>query len=82
MPAYGLRRVASWLGNEAIAQREIERVDSGRRAFIKRYFAADLCSPTHYDLVVNTDHIGGSAIASLVVQAVRSSGYRRECAVA
>ena len=36
------------------AKRRIIRTENERRAFIRKYFNADISSPTHYDLVVNT----------------------------
>ena len=38
----------------ADAKRRIIRTENERRAFIRKYFNADISSPTHYDLVVNT----------------------------
>lgn len=36
------------------ARRRVLRTDSDRRAFIRKYFNADIADPTNYDLVVNT----------------------------
>ena len=38
----------------ADAKRRIIRTENERRAFIRKYFNADISNPTHYDLVVNT----------------------------
>ena len=37
------------------AKRRVMRTESDRRAFIRKYFNADIADPTHYDLVVNTE---------------------------
>ena len=52
------------------AKREIVRFDSGAREFIKRYFKAEVWDPVYYDLVVNTDHLGFQAAASIVLNAL------------
>jgi cytidylate kinase len=46
------------------------RFDSGAREFIKRYFKAEVWDPVYYDLVVNTDHLGFQAAASIVLNAL------------
>ncbi len=38
----------------ADAKRRIIRTENERRAFIRKFFNADISNPTHYDLVVNT----------------------------
>jgi cytidylate kinase len=35
------------------AKRRVMRNESGRRAFIRKYFNADITDPTNYDLVIN-----------------------------
>jgi cytidylate kinase len=53
--------------DEAI--RYIEDNDSGRRAFVERFFQAEMEDPQHYDLVINTKHISYDAAARLIVAA-------------
>lgn len=36
------------------AKRRVLRTDSNRKAFIRKYFNADIAEPTNYDLVINT----------------------------
>jgi cytidylate kinase len=36
------------------AKRRVMRTESARRAFIRKYFNADITDPTNYDLVINT----------------------------
>jgi len=52
------------------AKREIVRFDSGSREFIKRYFKAEVWDPVYYDVVVNTEHLGFQAAASIIVDAL------------
>ena len=52
------------------ARRHIIRTESDRRAFIRKYFNADIANPTNYDLVINTgsleiDKAVGAVIAAL-----------------
>jgi cytidylate kinase len=37
------------------AKRRIIKTESNRKAFIRKYFNADIADPTNYDLVINTD---------------------------
>jgi cytidylate kinase len=39
------------------AQSRMVKTESDRRAFIRKYFHADIADPIHYDLVINTDLI-------------------------
>jgi cytidylate kinase len=51
---------------EKEAKQEINRYDSSRHEFIKRYFKADLEDPINYDLVINTEHIRYEDAASTI----------------
>lgn len=42
--------------SEKDAKRNIMRSEAERRAFIRKYFQADLTEPTNYDMVVNTEN--------------------------
>ena len=39
------------------AKRRIIKTESNRKAFIRKYFNADIADPTNYDLVINTDSL-------------------------
>ncbi|MCX5909479.1 MAG: cytidylate kinase-like family protein [Deltaproteobacteria bacterium] len=52
------------------AKQEIARFDGSSREFVKRYFRVELEDPKYYDLVINTEHLGFQAAASIVVQAL------------
>ncbi|HNU85698.1 MAG: cytidylate kinase-like family protein [Syntrophaceae bacterium] len=51
---------------EAEARRQILRTDADRKAFIQKYFQADMLNPLNYDLVINTDNIDLELAAKLV----------------
>jgi len=61
MDSYGL--------NEEMAKEKINRYDTNRREFIKKYFKEDLENPMHYDLTINTAHISLELAAFLVMKA-------------
>ena len=56
------------------AKRRVINTESNRRAFIRKYFNADIADPTNYDLVINTEALGvdyavniiGAALGCLV----------------
>jgi cytidylate kinase len=39
------------------AKRRVMRTESDRKAFIRKYFCAEMTDPTHFDLVLNTEFI-------------------------
>jgi cytidylate kinase len=51
------------------ARRRVIRTDADRKAFIRKYFHADIADPLHYDMVLNTgvmdiDHAVAAACAA------------------
>jgi cytidylate kinase len=44
--------------SRADAQKYIEKRDSDRIAFVRKYFQVDAMDPQHYDLVINTEKVG------------------------
>ena len=40
------------------AKRRVIRTESDRRAFVRKYFNADIADPVNYDLVINTSSLG------------------------
>jgi len=55
--------------DQAGAARMVEDSDSARRDYLKRFYDVDEESPTHYDLVINTDVLSVERAAQLVSQA-------------
>ena len=41
--------------SQADAKRRVIKTESNRKAFIRKYFNADIADPTNYDIVINTD---------------------------
>jgi cytidylate kinase len=52
------------------AQRRIIRTESDRRAFIRKYFNADIADPIHYDVILNMAYLDIAAAADLVKSAL------------
>lgn len=56
--------------DEKAVKKEINRFDSSRREFIKRYFKAELEDPLNYDMVINTEHLSFDDAASIIIDAL------------
>jgi cytidylate kinase len=60
-------------GGEGIDLKRATRIvrdeDAGRRSYLKRFYDVDEESPTHYDLVVNTDVLSLERSADLLARA-------------
>ncbi len=54
------------------ARKRIDLVEADRRAYIRRYFNADIADPVHYDLVINTAFIDDNAIAEMARSGLKS----------
>ena len=44
--------------SENEAKRRVIRTESDRRAFIRKYFNAEIADPVNYDMVINTGSVG------------------------
>jgi len=51
------------------AENRVMKTEKDRRAFIKKYFNADLTDPTNYDLTINTAHFTVDVAANIVKEA-------------
>jgi cytidylate kinase len=58
--------------SESVAKRNVLRTESDRKAFIRKYFAADMMDPVNYDLVINTQNFDVDAAAKVIVEAFNS----------
>ena len=52
------------------AKRRIIRTESDRRAFIRKYFNADIADPINYDLVINTGELDLDKAVEAVIAAI------------
>jgi cytidylate kinase len=53
------------------ARLRIDRMDDGRRRFVKSHFDREIDDPHFYDLVINTDRISPETAATLVMEGLR-----------
>jgi cytidylate kinase len=71
-------RVAAVMKRKGIgereAQRQVQAVEAGRRAFVMQHFHADLDDPTRFDLVVNTSRLGVAGSVAVIRAAVEHGG--------
>jgi cytidylate kinase len=56
----------------AEARKEVDRGDSNRADYLKRFYGTSAESPAHYDLVINTDRVGQEDAAALILSVARS----------
>lgn len=52
--------------SEIEAKRNVTRTESDRKAFIRKYFNADMLDPMNYDLVINTENFDIEAVTNIV----------------
>ena len=55
------------------AKRRVVRTMSDRRAFIRKYFNADIDDPANYDLIINTGTVGIDAAVDAIIGALGRS---------
>lgn len=55
--------------DEKAARKEVERGDTNRADYLKRFYGISHESPADYDLVLNTDRLGPEGAVALIVQA-------------
>jgi cytidylate kinase len=58
--------------DEAEAKKLIARGDTNRADYVKRFYGISEELPTHYDVVLNTDHIAIKDAAAIVLSAART----------
>ncbi len=66
------RTMASRDMDDNKAHRWVRRTEAERIAFIRRYFGADATDPKHYDMTLNTGHLGLEVTAEVIAAAARS----------
>ena len=66
-----IKNVAREFGiSEEEAKRRVMRTESDRRAFIRKYFNADIADATNYDLVINTATLSVDAAVNVISSAL------------
>jgi len=77
-------RVARLVAHEAISRLEAERIlrrsDEERARFVRQAFGADIESPAHYDLVLNTAELSTEGASEVISAAAHRKSARRRIA--
>jgi len=64
-----IKRAAGSYGlSEAYAESFVKKEDGARKRLVKDSFDADIDDPLCYDMVINTDHLECSSVASIIVK--------------
>ena len=63
-------RLKSFNIPEDEAKRRVIRTESDRRAFIRKYFNAEIADPVNYDIVINTGTVGVDDAVSAIAAAI------------
>ena len=58
--------------SEKEARRRVVRTEADRKAFIRKYFDADMTDPIYYDLVINTQNLHIDVAVKIVEEAFNS----------
>ncbi len=53
------------------AEKEVDRVDKGRAAYLRDWYGIDFGDPANYDLLIETSALGDDKSAATIVEAVR-----------
>jgi cytidylate kinase len=56
------------------AEKEIDRIDKGRAAYLREWYGLTFGDPANYDLCIDTSALGEDASAAAIVDAVRTRG--------
>lgn len=68
-----VKAVAQMFGvEEAEARKQLKQKDANRSAYVKQVYGHSWLDPSHYHLVIDSDHFGFEGAADLIVAAVRS----------
>lgn len=54
------------------AEKEVDRVDKGRAAYLREWYGLDFGDPANYDLLIDTSALGDEKSAATIVEAVRT----------
>lgn len=59
-------RLADADPDPARAMKQVDASDAARADYFRRFYGLECEQPTHYDLVINTDHLGVAEAANLI----------------
>jgi cytidylate kinase len=68
---FRIRKVAQEFNlSEQDARRRVIKTESDRKAFIRKYFNADIADPDNYDLIINTKNLSMDHAATVIAAAL------------
>lgn len=71
-PKYRSRRIMAGMGvDEKAALKTVERTDSERNDYFRRFYETGWLSPWEYDLCINTDHLNPAQAADIIARAAQ-----------
>ena len=62
---------------KAEAEQYIVKRDNNRKAFVRKYFNADMDDPAHYDIIINTEKISMAAATEAIIVAFNQRRKRK-----
>jgi cytidylate kinase len=62
---------------KAEAEQYIVKTENNRKAFVRKYFNADLTDPAHYDMVINTERITMEGATEAIIVAFNQRRKRQ-----
>ena len=62
---------------KAESEQYIMKRDNNRKAFVRKYFNADIAAPAHYDIIVNTEKISMAAATESIIVAFHQRRNRK-----
>jgi cytidylate kinase len=63
---------------KAEAEQFVVKKENNRKAFVRKYFNADIADPAHYDMIVNTEKISMAAATEAIIVAFNQRRKRKE----
>ena len=54
---------------KAEAEQYVVKTENNRKAFVRKYFNADIADPAHYDIIINTEKISMAAATESIIVA-------------
>ena len=77
-----VKQVAKEFGvSSEVARRRVLRTESDRKAFIRKYFLADIADAQNYDMILNTGSVGIDAAVDIAISA-KSGSWEKTRSVA
>jgi cytidylate kinase len=62
---------------KAEAEQHVVKTENNRKAFVRKYFNADIADPMHYDMIINTEKISMSAATESIIVAFNQRRIRK-----